>query len=526
MTLKEFVDQRAEQINKIETASHLAWWNLATTGEERHAQELSKAKIALRTLFSSREDYRFLKSQPKSSDVRLNRQVTLLLHQYQENQISPEMIERISSLETEIEATYTNFRPVVNGRTLSNNDLKRVLAESLDSRERQEAWEASKAIGERVEQKVHTLISLRNTCAREAGFPDFYSMRLELQELDQTRLFQLLSELEQLTTPHWKRYKTQLDRSLSARYRVPLEELRPWHYYDPFFQEAPHQELDLDTFYRGRDLVALGRTFFGAIGMPVEDVLDRSDLLEREKKNQHAFCMCIDRKQDVRVLCNMRDNEYWMGVLLHELGHAVYDKYIDQSLPYLLRTFAHTSTTEASAMLFGRFGRNSGFLHEYVGLGDNKAQEIDQLVRQQTAASLLVFARWALVMVNFERAMYQQPDIDLKRFWWECVERFQGVRRVPERHQPDWASKLHLACAPVYYQNYVLGEMTASQLYHHLQRLLKERNEAFCSSPQVGNFLRTRLYHPGAQRPWEETLQFATGEPLNPRHFSQDVAAV
>ena len=36
--------------------------------------------------------------------------------------------------------------------------------------------------------------------------------------------------------------------------------------------------------------------------------------------------------------------------------------------------------------------------------------------------------------------------------------------RPPGRAAPDWASKIHLAVAPVYYQSYLLGELLASQL--------------------------------------------------------------
>ena len=38
----------------------------------------------------------------------------------------------------------------------------------------------------------------------------------------------------------------------------------------------------------------------------------------------------------MRVLANIVNNEYWMGTMLHELGHSVYSsKNIPRSLPYL-----------------------------------------------------------------------------------------------------------------------------------------------------------------------------------------------
>lgn len=525
MTLQNFLKSHAAKVETIETASHRAWWNLATTGEDHYAQEFAAAKIALRTLYSNRKDYQFLSDQPASTDPLIRRQQTLLLHQYRENQIPPELIQKIAHLETEIESTYTKFRPVVEGREISNNDLKTILVQSTNSAERQHAWEASKLIGEKVAHKVRELIILRNQSAEIVDFPDYYTMRLELQELDQDSLFALLDQLEESTQAHWERYKQQLDQALASRYGITEQQLMPWHYQDPFFQEAPTQALDLDLFFSGKDIVEISSDFYRAIGMPVDDVLARSDLFERDKKHPHAFCSCIDRKQDIRILCNLRDNEYWMATQLHELGHAVYDKYIDQSLPYLLRAPPHISTTEASAMLFGRLGNSGEFLQRYVGVPAETAQAIEPLAKQQTAAKLLVFARWALVMIHFERAMYQEPAADLNRLWWTYVQRYQNVQGIPQRNHADWASKLHLACAPVYYQNYVLGELTASQLLHRLRGIAQATQQPMCESRHTGEFLREKLYSLGARYPWDHTLLEATGETLNPDYFSQDVQA-
>lgn len=523
MSLQNFIHEQAQKHERIETASRHAWWDLATLGDEKYARQFQESETALRNMYSSKEGYHYIRTHQHISDPFLSRQSTLLLNNYRENQIDPELIAKMVKLESEVEAIYANFRPLIDGTPLSNNDLKSILVESADSKARREAWEASKLIGEEVEQRVLTLVTLRNAAAKQAGFSDYYSMRLELQELDQQRLFAILDSLEKSTTPHWNRYKPQLDRTLAANCGVSVADLRPWHYHDPFFQEAPRQELNLDKFFNGKDSVEISRTFFQTIGLPVEDILARSDLFEREKKSQHAFCTCIDRKQDVRILCNMRDNEFWMGVLLHELGHAVYDNYIDQSLPYLLRTYAHTSTTESIAMLFGRLSKSGPFLHHYCSVDEKTAREVGLMARKVTAANLLVFARWILVMTHFERALYQQPGIYLNSFWWDCVERFQGVTRPANRHKPDWASKLHLACAPVYYQNYILGEMTASQLLHYLRLNVKTKDNELFNSSQVGEWLTTRLFNQGAQRPWEETLYKATGENLNPQYFAQDI---
>ncbi len=526
MSLSEFIKKHIEMIEPLEYASRLAWWNLAVTGDEKYEKQIQEANIALRKIYSSKDDYDFLAAQVPATDPLVDRQKVLLLNEYIENQLDHETIEKTVKLESEIESIYTKFRATIDGKNFSNNDLKEVLMNSSEQTERQAAWEASKLIGEQVEEKVLELVERRNASARKVGFNNYYSMRLKLQELDEIELFNLLTQLDELTRPYWQTYKAQLDEQLSHHYHVTVDELMPWHYQDPFFQEAPQQGENLHNIFKDLDVAEISRLFYNQIDLNVDDILERSDLYEREKKNQHAFCTCIDRKQDCRILCNLRDNEYWMAVQLHELGHAVYDKYIDQTLPFLLRTYAHISTTESIAQLFGRISKNAEFLKDYCHLDGEQAQLIEKTTQQQSSANLLVFTRWVLVMTHFERALYQGSTKNLNELWWDYVEQFQNVKRVPLRDKPDWAAKLHLACAPVYYQNYLLGEMTASQIKYKMEASIKVNKEDLYRSKEVGSFLKQNLFSLGACHPWNETIRLATGENLNPEYFLKDISFV
>ena len=63
-----------------------------------------------------------------------------------------------------------------------------------------------------------------------------------------------------------------------------------------------------------------------------------------------------------------------------------------------------------------------------------------------------------MVVFNFEKNLYENPDQDLNKLWWDLVEKYQFVKR-PEGITlgPEWATKIHIATYPVYYQNYQLG---------------------------------------------------------------------
>lgn len=520
-TFSDFLAAHRQRVEALEVESSDAWWEANTRSTPEAEARAAAAQKSLTRVYADRESYAYLKGiDPSVLTPDEARQHALLLHAFTGNQMEDAVIEEIVDTERRVEETYNNYRPVLRGEPVGDNAVREILRTSDDSTLRREAWEASKQIGQEVERDVLHLVGLRNREAKRLGFPNYYAMALGLQEQSVEDLFTLLAGVAQQTDPLWEQYKGALDATLAARFNVTPEELRPWHYSDPFFQEAPPGEVDLDRYFAGQDLEGLTRRFFNEIGLDIADILTRSDLYERENKCQHAFCVHVGRFEDVRVLCNCTGSERWMGTLLHEFGHAVYDKFLAAELPFFLRETAHTLTTEAIAMLMGRLSKNAAWLKQYTGVSEEEANAVAASAAAETRAGLLVFARWVLVMCHFERALYEDPTQDLNRLWWETVERYQGVHAPEERDAPDWAAKLHLALAPVYYHNYLMGEMYASQLLDYLRAyIVKGGEDDLVTSPQVGEYLKREVFAPGARLPWNVLIERSTGEPLSPSHF-------
>jgi peptidyl-dipeptidase A len=220
----------------------------------------------------------------------------------------------------------------------------------------------------------------------------------------------------------------------------------------------------------------------------------------------------------VRVLANVRSDAYWMDTMLHEFGHAVYDRYINPRLPYFLRTVSHTCTTEAIALMMGSLSEEPGWLRKVAGVPEEELRaDLDALAARRRA-DRLVFTRWALVMFNFERELYADPEReDLNALWWGLVERLQMVERPPGRDEPDWAAKIHVAVAPVYYHNYVLGHLISAQLRNHLETSVTRG--PFYENEVAGRYLVEAFFGPGARENWRDTVLRATGDPLSTAHF-------
>jgi peptidyl-dipeptidase A len=209
--------------------------------------------------------------------------------------------------------------------------------------------------------------------------------------------------------------------------------------------------------------------------------------------------------------------------MLHESGHAAYDVSIEPSLPYTVRRAAHTFVTEAIAIMSGRLVRDPGWLVSIARREAAAVAPLEEQLRVANATQSLLFARWALVMTHFERDLYEDPEGDLDARWYELVERFQGIPPPPRkaRKRGQWASKIHLAVAPVYYHNYLLGELLASQL-----RTTAERQcGAFVGNPLVGEFLVDRIFRAGSLLRWDALVEEATGTSLSPEDFSAYVTA-
>jgi len=531
--LAAFIDGLVAELEPLHRRYNESVWLASVTGESRYEQEGAALDARIRKMFARPEPYAeliALRDAGGAPDPHLQRQLTLLVNDFRAHQIPPEMIERMVRLEKSLESRFNNFRAEFAGERVTDNRIRQILRDSDSGDERRRAWEASKQVGSEVAADLLALVRLRNEAATTLGFRNYYSMMLELDELDEAELFRLLEALDIGTRPLFERYKRELDDRLAARFGLAREALRPWHYGDPFFQEAPAAEFDLDRFFGGLRLEALTERFFAGVGFDIRDLLERADLYEKPGKSQHAFCLSMDRGDDIRVLCNLQPSEYWMATMLHEYGHAVYDQQIDRALPYLLRVPSHILTTEASAMLFGRLSRNAAWLTTYAGVPEAEARAGEAVLRRAGRDQLLVQTRWELVMCHMERSLYRDPEQDLDTLWWDLVERYQWIRRPDGRRAPDWASKVHFSVAPVYYHNYMLGEMMATQLQSHLlTRVLGQGSGGYrdlVSSPEVGAYLTRSLYRTGKTLDWRDTLRQATGQSLSVEAFVEDLAGV
>lgn len=505
------IEQKSTQLNK-------ALWILETTGLQDAADLKAELDKEMRALFNDPDIYRQLTTWDKDlslTDPLLKRQLNVLIRSFKQNQIPKKLLDAMADQEAALSQSYALFRPELEGIKVSENQLREILKKETDVPKRKAAWEASKKVGDLLAPQILSLVNLRNQAAKTLGYPDYFQMQLDLQEVDGQWLLKTLDDLSSRSEKAYHAVLQEIETEQSKRFSIPISELGPWAWSDPFSQEDPLDSHELDQLLDGIDITTRSVAFYEQMGIDVKPILSRSDMYERSGKSQHAFCIHIDRSGDIRTLNNVTPSIKWLETVLHELGHAIYELGLDPKLPWLLREPPHMISTEAMALIAGRQAYRSQALQILLGTAKpSLLQKADTSLRRRQ----LIFSRWVMVMTAFESELYRDPQQDLNRLWWALVEKYQKIR-PPESRAPhaDWAAKYHIGLAPVYYFSYLLGEMFASAIQETL-------GTPTLAMPQAGQLLNEKLFRPGNRMTWGALIQFVTGKPLSADAWIQEFA--
>jgi peptidyl-dipeptidase A len=103
------------------------------------------------------------------------------------------------------------------------------------------------------------------------------------------------------------------------------------------------------------------------------------------------------------------------------------------------------------------------------------------------------------------------------------------IKRPAGRNLPDYASKIHIVSAPAYYHNYMMGQLFACQVHatiaHEVLHSVDPPRAVYAQNTAVGEFMRRRVFEPGARLSWNDLTRHATGDALNAKAFAAEFTA-
>ena len=109
----------------------------------------------------------------KIDDPVIKRAIDVIYLLYLEKQVDPELLKKMTALSNAVEKKFTTFRAKVDGKEMTDAEVRKVLKTSTMSERRQEVWEAAKEVGKVVEPDLKELVKLRNEAAKKLGFANY-----------------------------------------------------------------------------------------------------------------------------------------------------------------------------------------------------------------------------------------------------------------------------------------------------------------------------------------------------------------
>ncbi|MGA5691407.1 M2 family metallopeptidase [Cytobacillus pseudoceanisediminis] len=429
-----------------------------------------------------------------TSDYSPNRELNLLINELVEYK-DPVLNEKINTLWNELHFEISSYKTKIEGNNLSDIEFQKKYDLIKDSNDRKNAWIKYMKLGGDIASRLIELVKLRNKVAKHNGYNNYYEMKLNTQEIELSLVKTVIKEIRSQLDPIYKKMKAEIDLDIGNKFRIDKRDIRSWHYEDPFFQSYSTHKVDNNI--DPQIIISFLERWMSERGIELTKIISQSDLVARSNKSPANFCLNIDRRDDIRISCNYQPNNKGVGVLLHELGHAVYEKEINNELPFLMRQPAHIFLSEGIAILFES-------LTDYIiqNLQNKCMNEDPNANSDEYKKALITKLYWIITLVEFEQELYKNPEQNLNELWWNIVEDVQGIQRPAEWDFPYWARKAHITTLPVYYQNYLLGEVIASQLEY----ILNKKFNRWYTQESI-QYLSQNLFRLGLSQNWESILR-------------------
>jgi peptidyl-dipeptidase A len=479
----------------------------------------------------------FLEKKDQLEDIQV-RQLNAILYAAANNPstVADLVKERIKAETAQNEKLF-GFDFKIDGKSVSTNDIDKILNEATNLETRKNAWEASKEVGKELKDGLDNLKTLRNKTVQALGYEDFLNYQVSDYGMSTKEMVDLNDKIIKDVWPLYRELHTWARYELAKKYSAKVPEMLPAHWLPNRWGQdwsglVNVEGLDLDGALEEKGsewLVNQAERFYVSLGFEAlpQSFYDSSSLYPAPidadyKKNNHASAWHMDLKNDLRCLMSVEPNGEWYETTHHELGHIYYySSYTNPEVPPLLRSGANRAFHEAIGSMLGLAAMQKPFLEnlELIPSGV-ETDEIQSLLKE--ALNNIVFIPFASgLMTHFENELYAN-DLSKDAYnktWWDMKAKYQGIVPPTERGEEyaDATSKTHINNDAAQYYDYALSKVILFQIHNHIAKnILKQDPRAtnYYGNKEVGTFLNDML-KVGATKDWRVLLKEATGEDLS-----------
>jgi peptidyl-dipeptidase A len=452
----------------------------------------------------------------------------------------PKESEELTRIAAGMEGTYGKGKYCPGGPATCKDleALSKILAESRDPKQLQEAWTGWHAIARPMRKDFTRYVALANKGAQELGFKDNGAMWRSKYDMAPDDFAKELDRLWEQVKPLYLSLHAYVRSRLHQKYGdavpasgpIPADLLgnmwaQEWDNIYPLVQPAnadPGYDVTALLKKKNTDwkqMVKYGEGFFVSLGFdPLPQTFwERSLFLKPADREVvcHASAWDVDEVTDLRLkMCVQVTGEDFLTVH-HELGHNFYQRAYDQQPP-MFRDSANDGFHEAIGDTIAL-----SVTPEYlvkIGLLDkapDTSKDIGLLLHK--ALEKIAFLPFGLVIDQWRWKVFsgEIPPEKYNETWWQLRLKYQGIAPPVGRSEEDFdpGAKYHVA-ANVPYMRYFLADILQFQFHRALAQT------AGCTSPlnrcsiygnkEAGTKLNGMLQM-GLSQPWQDALEKIAG---------------
>jgi len=544
MILRHYIHKNTEQIRHFSMESKAALWDASLSGNEKDYRKLIDLEMDFinsnqkssgnfapdrfstftQNVFTNEKDFQLLRKLKNSgliTDTLLKRELAVLYQSFMGPQVDAERYKKLRFAESRLWQSFSAVEVAMGDKKYRGLHLDSLRNNSADLAVMKAIHEAYREKGREIAGDILQMVKTRNEFAQDFGYRDYYQLALESQDQTPEKLTLLLDGIGSKTDRPYFEAKEKVDRLMAKKYHATDATLRSFQYACERTSYLPQKFLaKMDSLYLGRDPIQLAAAFFDGVGLPVREAIERSDLKYRKGKSTGTNIFNIDFRNDVRMMATIYDNMDGMRKMMHLGGHASHLNGISDSIPYLLKE-PNPVVAEGIASFFEHMPSDIAWLERESEMDSIKSNEYKVICMHLTQVDRLYRLRRLLVRSVFEREIYSNPDQNLGELWYLLNEEYLGIAPPTDRNTTDWATTSYFTSLSCTVHNFVLADMFAAQLRNYVEKnILTGKDSGYQNNREVGKFLVTTIYRYGDLIPWEQLIERATGEPLNPGHFA------
>ncbi len=541
--LRHYIDRKVELIRNYRMETEVALWNATVSGNESDYQKLIDIELNFnkanqdatnqfspdhffsitQNVFANQQDFELLRKLKFSgliTDTLLGRQLNVLYQAFMGPQIELERYKKIMMSEMKIWQTFSGSKVRIDGKIVLPAKLDSIRRHSTDNLLLQKISSSIQETGQLIAPDIVRMVNDRNEIARMFGYADFYHLSLDEKDQNPEKIKALLHEIERKTRDQFFEAKRVIDKSLAKKFHVTAGELRTWHYNDERTSYLPTSfTTTLDSLLAGHYPIQRTAQFFEGIGLPIQDVIDNSQLKATPETANLTAMVNVDFKNDIRLIAGITNTYDGLIRMMHLGGHASHYKSISDQIPYLLKT-PNIMIGEGVARYFENMASDYIWLRNEMKGGADDQKKVTMVCHHMREVDRLFRCRKLMLLAEFEREIYSNPGQDLDLLWHKLNLNYLGQYYSPKKGSCYWAANKFTTSLSCTIHNFVVADIFAAQLQQTIKkRVLNKTNGILQGNKAIGNYLINNLYVYGNVLPWETLVEKATGETLNPEYF-------